>query len=379
MPIKQLTGGLGALFKGARWRRASFLKAAALVLYLPPHAAALEPGWQVAPAAPVLLPTGQEQKATPLDITALPWTGLLTAPPLPLNALTPPDNIDLAYGAFQHEQYDLALRHAVGRAEQGDAAAQTLLGLLYESGLSVEPDLTRAAQWFEIAAHQGDPEAQYLFGLMLLEGRGVAADKSRAATWFDRAAAQGHGTAQYNAGVLLLQGEVRRYDPMRAVELFQKSADQDVADAQYALGVSYLQGSGVLASDIEAAKWLQKAAENQHLDAQVEFAILRFQGRGIAANEREAAAWFSRAANRGNAIAMNRLARLLVAGRGLSADPIEAMKWHLLASSAGLRDVKLDDEMRLLSLKSRAEAERRAALWLQDNRDTPLRPIAPLY
>lgn len=362
----------------SRGLRDAGLIGAGVLIALPP-ALALDPGWQIAPAAPTLPVETQEEDATPLNIAVLPWAGQLTAPHIPLGALMPPQNADLAYGAFQHEHYDLALRLAIARAQQGDAIAQTLLGLLYESGLSVEPDLARAAEWFEIAAHNDDRQAQYLFGLMLLEGRGVEPDKARAADWFDRAAERGHGKAQYNAGVLALQGDVRRYDPMRAADLFQKSATQGVADAQYALGVSYLQGSGVLASDIEAAKWLQKAAENQHLDAQVEFAILRFQGRGVAADEREAAAWFFRAANRGNPIAMNRLARLLVAGRGLSADPIDAMKWHLLASAAGLRDVKLDDEMRLVSPGSLAEAERRAAQWLQENRETPLRPISPLY
>ena len=54
-------------------------------------------------------------------------------------------------------------------AEQGDAKAQSHLGLMYDEGLGVSQDYAEAARWFRLAAEQGDANAQR--NLMYLEGR----------------------------------------------------------------------------------------------------------------------------------------------------------------------------------------------------------------
>ena len=41
-------------------------------------------------------------------------------------------------------------------AEQGDANAQYVLGVLYENGLGVEQSNTEAAKWYRKAAEHGD-------------------------------------------------------------------------------------------------------------------------------------------------------------------------------------------------------------------------------
>jgi TPR repeat protein len=44
-------------------------------------------------------------------------------------------------------------------AEDGVAAAQTLVACMYDLGLGTEPSAQRAAQWYELAANQGDAAA----------------------------------------------------------------------------------------------------------------------------------------------------------------------------------------------------------------------------
>ena len=45
-------------------------------------------------------------------------------------------------------------------AEQGNAAAQTLLGAMYANGEGVPEDAAEAVRWFRLAADQGDVRAQ---------------------------------------------------------------------------------------------------------------------------------------------------------------------------------------------------------------------------
>ena len=47
-----------------------------------------------------------------------------------------------------------------GRAQAGDAAAQSLLATMYRSGVGVRRDYVQAVAWYRKAAEQGDPKAE---------------------------------------------------------------------------------------------------------------------------------------------------------------------------------------------------------------------------
>ena len=76
-------------------------------------------------------------------------------------------------------------------AEQGDANAQFLLGLIYERGQSVPQDDTEAFRWFRLAAEQGGAKAQYKVGFSYRTGLGVPQDSAEALQWYQLAAEQG--------------------------------------------------------------------------------------------------------------------------------------------------------------------------------------------
>ena len=62
--------------------------------------------------------------------------------------------------AYEREEYATALKFWRPLAEQGDAIAQSNLGVMYEFGLGVPQDYVQAHMWFELAAEQGSKKAQ---------------------------------------------------------------------------------------------------------------------------------------------------------------------------------------------------------------------------
>ena len=83
-------------------------------------------------------------------------------------------------------------------ADQGDAHAQSILGVLYAYGEGVPQDYAEAAKWYRKATDQGHAKAQYHLGLMYAKGRSVPLDYVQALMWFNLAAAQGEPLAAKN-------------------------------------------------------------------------------------------------------------------------------------------------------------------------------------
>jgi TPR repeat protein len=76
-------------------------------------------------------------------------------------------------------------------AEQGDANAQVLLGILYEEGLRGPQDSVQAVLWYEKAAAQGNANAQVRLGALYEAGKGVPQDIVQAYKWYTLGEANG--------------------------------------------------------------------------------------------------------------------------------------------------------------------------------------------
>ncbi len=103
-----------------------------------------------------------------LGLTAPGWAGL-----------------DEGEGAYNRGDYATALREWRPLAEQGDASAQSFLGIMYVEGLGVPEDYAKAVGWWRKAAEQGYAKAQYTLGVMYGKGQGVPQDYVLAHMWFD--------------------------------------------------------------------------------------------------------------------------------------------------------------------------------------------------
>ena len=118
------------------------------------------------------------------------------------------------------------------KAEQGDAEAQLILGVLYDHGSEgVEQNHPEAVRWSRCAAEQGNAKAQSNLGIFYYHGKGVEQNHAEAAKWFRLAAEQG------------------------------------LAIAQFCLGVLYEHGAGVVQNYSEAYIWLSLASAGNYPDA----------------------------------------------------------------------------------------------------------------
>lgn len=127
-----------------------------------------------------------------------------------------------------------SIRDCVAPAEQGDARAQYLLGMLYATGDGVPQDYKEAAKWFHKAAEQGDVSAQSLLGTMYAHGNGVPQDYKEAVKWHRKAAEQGYARAQYFLGDLYATGKGVPQDDVMAYAWFNLATAQGDAEAKKA-------------------------------------------------------------------------------------------------------------------------------------------------
>jgi len=97
---------------------------------------------------------------------------------------------ETAYAAYRRTDYAGALRLARPLADQGNARAQALLGLVYSNGRGVVRDDPQAARWFRLAAEQGDAPAQFNLAVMYAEGHGIVQDRAEAVKWYQTSADQ---------------------------------------------------------------------------------------------------------------------------------------------------------------------------------------------
>ena len=157
--------------------------------------------------------------------------------------------------AAQSGDFATALKEWKPLAEEGNAAAQNNLGLMYHNGWGVPQDYKEAARLYRLAAEQGDADAQGNLGVMYERGYGVPQDDKEAVNWYRLAAEQGYAIAQYNLGLMYEKGKGVPQDDKEAARLYRLAAEQGYADAQGNLGVMYVFGKGVTKDFVYAHMW----------------------------------------------------------------------------------------------------------------------------
>lgn len=145
-------------------------------------------------------------------------------------------------------------------AKQGDARAQTSLGLMYARGYGVAKNMDTARKWWSFAAAQNDPGAQFNLGVIYSRGEGVEPDYPQAAQWLNRASQRGHVQAQRVLGLLYYEGKGVERDPVRAYYWLKVAALQGDDVSEEALKTI---GKGMSAEQVreagaQADEWMKK-------------------------------------------------------------------------------------------------------------------------
>lgn len=117
-------------------------------------------------------------------------------------------------------------------------------------------------------ANDGDPAAQTQLGVAYARGTGVEMDQKEAVKWYRKAADQGYVNAQWNLAFRYVRGEGVEANNEQAVDYFRLAADQGYPPAEFDLGMMYLQGMGVSRSRTTALDWITKAADHGYKEAE---------------------------------------------------------------------------------------------------------------
>ena len=120
------------------------------------------------------------------------------------------------FAAAERKDYATAFKLWRPLAEQGDAVAQSNLGVMYRKGQGVIQDYKEALKWSRLAAEQGNAIAQSNLGIMYRKGQGVIQDYKEALKWYRLAAEQGDASAQSNLGFMYGTGQGVLQDYARA-------------------------------------------------------------------------------------------------------------------------------------------------------------------
>lgn len=114
------------------------------------------------------------------------------------------------YVSYDRADYSTALKIWLPIAKEGDAAAQTYVGEIYEKGLGIMPDYAYAAQWYSKASDQGFARAQINLGHLYENGHGVEKDLTKALNFYRMASGLGLGDDQLQFASTLTASYVPR-------------------------------------------------------------------------------------------------------------------------------------------------------------------------
>lgn len=147
-----------------------------------------------------------------------------------------------------------------GLAEQGDAAAQNELGLVYQQGRGVKPDHAEAIKWYRLAAEQGSADAQNNLGFTYVNSDQAVQDDVEGFKWYRRAAEQGYATAQSNLGWMYENGRGVEQDYVQAYKWYSLGAAQGNKFGKESLGtlVENMTPDEIAEAQRLAAEWKPK-------------------------------------------------------------------------------------------------------------------------
>ncbi|KAL1262272.1 hypothetical protein QQF64_007537 [Cirrhinus molitorella] len=142
--------------------------------------------------------------------------------------------------------YETAFSCFVASAQHDYSKAQFNVGVCYEKGRGVQPDLSKAVHYYRRAAVAGHRQAQYRCAKLLLNSRGQQSsekDVEAALNFLQAAADAGLTEAQVYLGVVL--SERSDCDEEKCVHYFKMAAESGDATALVCLAQCYETGFGV--------------------------------------------------------------------------------------------------------------------------------------
>src|SRR3569833_228562 len=130
--------------------------------------------------------------------------------------------------AWQHSDYEGAVRIWRPHAEKGDPDAQFNLAQAYRLGRGVPINLALAQTWLKRAALQGHVDAETTLGLLMFQN----INRSLGLDWLKAAAAKNDPRALLVYGTALFNGDGVKADPALGYSYVKRAAAQGLAPAK---------------------------------------------------------------------------------------------------------------------------------------------------
>jgi TPR repeat protein len=148
---------------------------------------------------------------------------------------------NLGYMLLDEGDTESALPLFEQAAAAGDIYGHNNLGHVYQNGIGVDQDVSRAIEHYEAAAEGGQPNAPINLGFIYRDGApGVAPDLHRAAFWFAEAAKVGNPWGSVHLAGLHAEGALTGTpNPELAAKLLARVAWLDAQTARYAESQNY--------------------------------------------------------------------------------------------------------------------------------------------
>lgn len=136
-------------------------------------------------------------------------------------------NFEAGIAAYQANNMPLAFKEFMEAAKSGHSDSQYNIGLMYEHGIGVVKDASKAVVWYTKAAEQENSGAQFNLGALYENGMGTPINYIKAREFYRKAASHGDALAIGNLGMLYIRGQGVKQNKILGVALLLVSATND--------------------------------------------------------------------------------------------------------------------------------------------------------
>jgi TPR repeat protein len=188
-------------------------------------------------------------------------------------------------------------------ASSGSATDARMVGVCYEQGIGVAPDLSQAFHWYQKSAERGDPEGAFYTGLFYEEGREplFKPDVQKAEYWYRKAVDMGSSGAAMNLGRM----ERKNGNFSEAAEVFGK-IDK--------LPLNFMIEEDLLNITEKELEEIELSAFSGDSLAQLNMGIINENGYILPVSQQKAEWWYKRSFASGNSLSACYLGRLYLRG-----------------------------------------------------------------
>ena len=236
------------------------------------------------------------------------------------------------YNAMDNDKEKQANAFSVAeaQAEAGDEQAALLLGMLYDRGIGVSADSSKAIYWYQHAGQ--NPVSQFILGTYTTLGQGIVKDKEKGADLLQQSADAKFSYADFNLAVIKQQAE-QDFLPELKISYSLGNSHAGIVLADYYLSEKNDLAQSDTEKMSEAKQIYTGLAEKGDQYAQLKLAYMLDKGLGENPDPAAAQRWYTAAAEQNNPVAQYLLGQFYQLGTIGEPNYALAKEWYQKAAN----------------------------------------------